>query len=163
MAHHELVGTEVGGLGAGGWGYSVKNRDHPDRTLYNHNAGKFKYNFLPSWIALPYWIKWFSSRLLGFYLSFPNFWSMGVPAANFPPVINISKWEVIRGLLYNIHRPLLFAKAFEDFLNRNRFQIILGSFFICLIQIPWQQTNHEALQKVIGSPRLRTQLWSMNY
>ena len=78
---------------------------------------------------------------------------MGVPTANFPSVISISKWEVIRGLLYNIHRPLLFAKAFEDFLNMSRFQIILGSFFIFLIQIPWKQTNHEALQKSHWKPQ----------
>lgn len=57
---------------------------------------------------------------------------MGVPVANFPPVINISKWEVIRGLLYNIHRPLLFVKVLEGLLNMNCFQITLGSFFILI-------------------------------
>lgn len=69
---------------------------------------------------------------------------MSVPIANFSPVINISKWEVILGLLYNIYRPLFICEVFEGLLNMNCFQITLGSFFI-LIQIPWKQTNHEAL------------------
>lgn len=69
---------------------------------------------------------------------------MVMPIANFPPLINIGKLKVILGLLYNIYRPLFICEVFEGLLNMNCFQITLGSFFI-LIQIPWKQTNHEAL------------------
>lgn len=68
---------------------------------------------------------------------------MGLPTADFPPLINISKWEVFLQL-YSIYRPLFICEVFETFLNMKCFQITLGSLFIS-IQIPWKQTNHEAL------------------
>lgn len=89
--------------------------------------------------ALPNYLDFILNKIK-FTLTF-EVW--GCPLLIFSLLINISKWEVFLGL-YSIYRSLFICEVFETFLNMNCFQITLGSLFIS-IQIPWKQTNHEAL------------------
>lgn len=69
-----------------------------------------------------------------------------------PPVININKWGVIVGLIYNIYRLLFICELFESLLNMNCFQITLGSFFI-LIQNPMEANQSWSSLKSRWAPQ----------